>query len=58
MASGGLPSYVTGFNEWSEQDIGPRGVGIFDVVLQTTYNILNKNDDLLWNLMTNSIEAG
>ena len=46
---------LTNSNEWSEQDIGSWGVGIFDLVLQTK-NILTKYDDILWNLMMNGAE--
>ena len=46
---------LTNSNEWSEQDIGSRGVGIFDLVLQTK-NILTRHDDILWNLMMSSAE--
>ena len=35
---------LTNSNEWSEQDIGSGGAGIFDLVLQTK-NILTKLDD-------------
>ena len=42
---------LTNSDEWSEQDIGERGKGIFDTVLQTK-NILSMHDDLLWNLMS------
>ena len=35
---------LTNSDDWSEQDIGTRGKGIFDTVLQTK-NILSKDDD-------------
>ena len=42
---------LTNSTEWSEQDIGSRGSGIFDIILQTT-NILSNHDDIFWNLIT------
>ena len=36
---------LTKSNEWSKQDIGSRGSGIFDLGLQTK-NILSKHDDI------------
>ena len=42
-------------NDWREQSIGPRGSGIFYIVLQTK-NILTKHDDVLWTLMMNEAE--
>ena len=41
---------LTNSTEWSEQDIGSRGAGIFDFVRQTK-NILFKHDNILWKLM-------
>ena len=46
---------LTNSIEWSEQDIGSRGTGIFDLVPQTK-NILTKHDDILWNLMMSGAE--
>ena len=46
---------LTHSSDWREQSIGPRGSGIFDILLQTK-NILAKHDDVLWTLLTNDAE--
>ena len=43
-------------NEWSEQNIGTRGKGNFDTLLQTK-NIFSKPDDCLWDIMS-GVQAG
>lgn len=43
---------LTNSTEWVEQDIGPRGRNICEVVLRTT-NVLIRHDALLWDLMVN-----
>ena len=42
---------LTNSDDWSEQDIGTRGKGIFDIVLQTK-NILSEHEDCLWDIMS------
>ena len=42
---------LTNSDDWSEQDIGTRGKGIFDIVLQTK-NILSEHDDCLWDIIS------
>ena len=42
---------LTNSDDWSEQDIGTRGMGIFDTVLQRE-NILREHDDCLWDMMS------
>ena len=44
---------LTNSDDWSEKDIGTRGKGVFDIVLQTK-NILSKNDDCLWDTMSST----
>lgn len=48
---------LTSSIEWIEQDIGPRGSGIFHIGLQTK-NIFCNHDNFLWDLVTNDIEPG
>ena len=42
---------LTNSGDWSERDIGTRGKGIVDTVLQIK-NIISKHDDFLWNIMS------
>ena len=42
---------VTNSDDWLERDIGTRGKGVFDIVLQTK-NILGEHDDCLWDIMS------
>ena len=39
-------------DDWSEQDIGPRGKGIFDTVLQTKNVLSSRHDDCLWDIIS------
>ena len=41
---------LTNPDDWSEQDIGTRGKGIFDTVPQKNY-ILRIHDDCLWDIV-------
>ena len=43
---------LTNSTAWSEQDIGSRGWGVFNIILQAT-NIVSKHDDIVLNLMSN-----
>ena len=47
---------VTDSNDWVEQDNGSQGSNIFDVVLALR-NILNRNDDRLWDIMVNGRDS-
>lgn len=47
---------LTNSDDWSEQEIGKRGVDIFKVVPRTK-SFANRRDELLWNLMENGTDG-
>ena len=47
---------LTNSNDWSEQEMGKPGADGFNIVLRTR-NIVNRHDELLWNLMESGTDG-
>ena len=50
VAFGSKLRELTNSNDWSKREIGELGVDVFNVILRTKH-ILNRHDELMWNLM-------